>query len=278
MTPDGEHRLLVSLVIPVLNEVENVEALARQFDDLRSANAAYDFKFVIVDDGSTDGTMERLEKAISADTAYAAVRLARNFGSHYAISAGLRHARGDSAVVLGADLQEPIDLVGRLLAEWAAGYEVVWGVRDERASLGITSPRSVGRLLAAVPPLRRDQVVPGRGSIRCAVRPPGHRRGGDDAGAQPQRVRADRVVGLPPTHVGYTQLPRNAGQTKWTRSKLAKLAIDSFIQFSTFPVKLMTWTGVAVASAGFLYAVVLVIRAGIGERGPRGGPPSWWSC
>jgi len=261
---------LVSLVVPALNEHDNIEAMLARYGEILDANPDYDFELVLVDDGSTDGTVERFRELAGSEVRYALVRLARNFGSHYAISAGFEQAKGDCAIVLGADLQEPLDLVGRFLEQWRAGYEVVWGVRTDRARTSLPTrlfSHGFSRLfhrfaeIKSYPAEGPSGVLCDRAVIDVLVRLPERNR---------NTYGLIAWLGFQQTRVGYAQLERNAGKTKWTRGRLMKLAIDSFIEFSTAPLKAMTYAGAAVAASGFLYAIVLVARAAFGDRGPEG--------
>lgn len=263
-------RPLVSLVIPALNELENVEELAARFAEIQADNPGHAFELVLVDDGSTDGTSAALEAVFPPHERLAIVRLARNFGSHYAISAGFRHAAGDCAVVIGADMQEPVSLVREMLAAWHDGHEIVWGVRSDRAEVGrfthVTSHAFSALFhrfadIKSYPAEGPSGVLCDRAAIDVVVAMPEHNR---------NVYGLIAWSGFAQTRVEYVQLARHAGRTKWTRSKLMKLAIDSFIQFSTVPVKLMTWLGLIVASAGFVYAAVLVVMAGTGTSAPEG--------
>jgi dolichol-phosphate mannosyltransferase len=261
---------LVSLIVPALDERDNVEAMLARFGEIGAAHPDHDFELVLVDDGSTDGTAERFEELAPPDLRYAVVRLARNFGSHYAISAGFAEAAGDCAIVLGADLQEPPELIGRFLDEWHAGNEVVWGVRENRAKVSLPTrlfSHGFSRLfhrfadIKSYPEEGPSGVLCDRVVIDVLVQLPERNR---------NTYGLIAWLGFRQTRVGYTQLARNAGNTKWTRGRLLKLAIDSFIQFSTAPLKAMTWAGIGVASAGFVFALVLVVRGVVGERGPEG--------
>ena len=124
--------LLVSVVIPVFNEAENLVLLHRELDeacrDLEDAR----LEILFVDDGSTDRSFSVLEEIASRDPRVRVVKLTRNFGSHAAILAGLTRAEGDVAVNLSSDLQDPPELIGRLLARWREGNDVVWAVRESR--------------------------------------------------------------------------------------------------------------------------------------------------
>ena len=129
---DVATRKLVSVLYPVLNEEENARALAARMLVLTQTNPAYDFEFVVVDDGSTDNTVAVLREALAPGLVLRTLSLARNFGSHAAISAGLELVAGDAVIILGADLQEPPKLVTDFLAAWEEGYETAWGIRQER--------------------------------------------------------------------------------------------------------------------------------------------------
>ena len=109
-------RRLVSIVVPALNEVDNVPAVLKRMVELGNTFTSYDFELVLVDDGSTDGTAERTLADAPAGLPVSVVQLSRSFGSHQAITAGLRRTAGDCAIVLGADIQEPPSLIADFLA------------------------------------------------------------------------------------------------------------------------------------------------------------------
>ena len=261
---------LVSLVVPALNEAPNVPALLERLEEFTTSYIDFDFELVLVDDGSTDGTARRLLDDAKADQQITVVRLSRNFGSHYAISAGFRQCSGDVAVVLGADMQEPIDLLGKLLVAWQAGADVVWGVRQTRTG----RPRHaefLSRLFSFLFTRFADlQNYPAEGPSgvlvdRCVL---------VEVNALEERNRNVLALiawlGFTQTRVSYDQLPRANGKSRWTRTKMVKLAVDSFLQFSSMPLRACSATGLLVSGAGLLYALVLVARAAFGVHTPSG--------
>jgi glycosyltransferase involved in cell wall biosynthesis len=268
--PVGTRRL-VSIIVPALNEAANVPGLVARFRELARAHDRYDFELVLIDDGSTDDTADLLLE--HADPAYrtVAVRLARRFGSHYAISAGLDECHGDSAIVLGADLQEPPSLIDAFLADWESGSQVVWGVRRTRnAGRSLSTEifsRSFSLLFTRYAQL---QNYPAEGPSGVLV----DRVVMDQLAKMPEHNRNVLALiawlGFTQTRVEYDQIPRQHGESRWTRRRMLQLAVDSLIQFSSMPLRLCTFTGLAVALLGVLYALLLVVRVLFGVDTPPG--------
>jgi polyisoprenyl-phosphate glycosyltransferase len=272
VTPQSETRRLVSIVVPALNEADNVPGLLKRFGEFSQEHPRYDFELVLVDDGSTDDTADlTLELACPADRV-TVVRLSRSFGSHYAISAGLARCHGDSAVVLGADLQEPPSLLADFLSHWENGSDVVWGVRRTRT--GRSAKQEVASKAFSLIFTRyanlKDYPPEGPSGVlldRCVI---------DEVKLLPERNRNVMALiawlGFNQTRVDYDQVPRRHGQSRWTRRKMVKLAVDSMLQFSSMPLRLCSFTGISVAIVGVVYALVLIVRALAGVQTPSGWP------
>jgi polyisoprenyl-phosphate glycosyltransferase len=259
----------VSIVVPMFNEIDNVGAFGSYLQGIVDANGDYEFEVVAVDDGSTDGTPESLRSSIPDTIEATIVRLSRNFGSHYALSAGFDAASGDCAIAIGADMQEPPELIVEFLARWAQGFEVVWGVRRTRS---IRGPRSwPSRVFSRVFARYSDiETYPAEGP----------------SGALVDRIVLDAIallrernrnvygliawVGFRQTRVDYEQRSRASGVSKWTTRRLMKLAFDSFVEFSSTPIRAAGLLGIVIAGVGFLYAVLLVVRAFGGADPPEG--------
>src|SRR3712207_376130 len=122
---------LLSVVAPMHNEEATVEAF---YDRVRtSREGSGPFELIIVDDGSTDGTPELLDRLASSDPRVAVVHLSRSFGHQAALTAGLEHARGNAVAMLDGDLQDPPEVVPEMLDRWRDGADVVYAVRSDRA-------------------------------------------------------------------------------------------------------------------------------------------------
>jgi dolichol-phosphate mannosyltransferase len=268
----GLAKRLISLVIPALNEAANIPELLDRFGEFETEHAGYDFELVLVDDGSTDETADLALKLGQGRDRVTVVRLARSFGAHYAISAGLAQCDGDCAVVFGADLQEPPSLLASFIADWESGSDVVWGVRRTRTG---TSPlhevlsKSFSGLftryahLANYPPEGPSGVLVDRCVIDQLVRLPERNR---------NVLALIAWLGFTQTRVEFDLQERRHGESRWTRGKMIKLATDSLIQFSSMPLRVFSVTGVVVAAIGILYAIFLVARSLVGVSTPTGWP------
>ena len=125
----GRQLDLLSVVAPVYNEEGTIEEF---YSRVRAALEGLNFELVLVDDGSTDSSATILERLAESDPRVRLVYLSRNFGHQTALTAGLDHARGDAVVMLDADLQDPPELIPRMLDHWREGCDVVYAVRERR--------------------------------------------------------------------------------------------------------------------------------------------------
>jgi len=120
-----------SIVVPIYNEFENLPVLYRRLKDVMDSTGE-PWELILVDDGSTDGSTEKIRELAEADKTVRPVIFARNFGHQVAITAGWDYARGDAVVIIDADLQDPPETILELAKKWKEGYEVVYAVRAER--------------------------------------------------------------------------------------------------------------------------------------------------
>jgi dolichol-phosphate mannosyltransferase len=268
----GLAKQLISLVIPALNESANIPDLLDRFREFETEHEGYDFELVLVDDGSTDETADLALKLSEGRDRLTVIRLARSFGAHYAISAGLAQCAGDCAVVFGADLQEPPSLLASFIEDWENGTDVVWGVRRTRtgkSALQELLSKSFSALFSRYAHLDNYPPEGPSGVLvdRCVI---------DELVQLPERNRNVLALiawlGFTQSRVEFDLQERRHGQSRWTRGKMIKLAVDSLIQFSSMPLRLFSVTGVAVAAIGILYALFLVGRSLAGVSTPTGWP------
>jgi dolichol-phosphate mannosyltransferase len=233
---------VISVVAPVFNEHGTLEELHRRLTATLAELGPYEI--VLVDDGSSDGSWERLLELAASDRHLRLLRLSRNFGHQAALSAGLDAARGEAIVLMDADLQDPPELIPQLVAKWLEGFDVVYAVRADRegeARLRLASISLFYRLLYRITPTAIPQNA---GDFRLLSR-----RAADAIAAMPERARFLRGmtswIGYRQTGVPYRREARYAGESKYPARKLVRLAFDGITSFSTAPIKLVTAIGFA---------------------------------
>jgi polyisoprenyl-phosphate glycosyltransferase len=258
----------LSLIIPVLNEEENIPHLVAAVDAAFAQSADVELEMLFVDDGSKDATYAVLSELAARDPRVKALRFARNFGSHAALLAGFTHCTGDAGAYLAADLQDPPEMMLTMLAKWREGAFVVWGTREQRDDP--LSARLFSRLYSSL--MRRIALrdMPSTGLDLCLV----DRRVMEAVVAM--REKNTSIFGLilwtgfPQVFVPYHRQSRKRGKSRWTLGKKLKLVVDSFVSFSFTPIRLVTYMGVGLSMLGFAYGAFIAVRALMGLT-PVGG-------
>jgi dolichol-phosphate mannosyltransferase len=260
---------MCSVVIPVYNERENVEAMYQALAALAKAEALIDWEFLFVEDGSTDDTFSKLVALQRTDPRVKVVRLSRNYGSHTGAAAGLQFVSGDAAVIMAGDMQDHPREIPRFLARWREGFHVVWGVRATRQD------SKIDRLLADVfSALIRFVALPsyprqGTGSF-CLL----DRKAIDALNAFPERNRMTfgliLLAGFRQAQIEYDRLERHAGVSKWSARRKIKHTIDTVVSFSSLPIRVTSATGLTIAGVSFIYAIYLAMDTMMYGRTPEG--------
>jgi polyisoprenyl-phosphate glycosyltransferase len=250
---------LVSLIIPIFNERDNLDALGRRLAPILEQVTSGSFEVLFIDDGSRDGSSDLLDAMSARDNRYKVIHFSRNFGHQSALQAGLDAASGSAVVMMDADLQDPPELLDQFITKWKEGYEVVYAIRRRRKE----------------PLWKRMAYRIFYRTLRWLSEIDSPLDAGDFCLMDQKVVRA--VVGLPERNrflrglrswVGFNQIgleydrdARNAGEPKYTLRKLISLALSGYIGFSSVPLRLATWLGLLSAGIGFLVtAWVLVSR------------------
>lgn len=249
---------LLSIVCPAFNE----DAAIGMFDAAVRAEMAHlgqEFEIVYVNDGSRDATLAIMRALRAAHGHVTIVNLSRNFGKEIATTAGLDHARGDAAIVMDADLQDPPDLIGQLIEGWHEGYDVVFArriVREGESWLKKTTARAFYALMrnlgdAPIPENVGDFRLLSRKAIDavCAIR---------------ERHRFMKGVfawvGFPSKAVFYDRRPRSAGRTKWNYWKLWNLSIEGITSSTLAPLKLSSYLGFVTALGALLTGLYFIVK------------------
>lgn len=261
----------LSIVVPAYNEAQNLPVF---YERVRAKAEALglDWEWIVVDDHSADETFAVAAGLAARDPRVKAARLARNSGSHTAILCGLHRAQGKCAVVMAADLQDPPETVEQLLEAWRGGAQVVWAVRRERKGEGLGT-RLFARMYYA---LMRGFVglrdMPSTGADLVLID-----RAVIDALRQFHEVNVSLLalitwMGFRQASISYDKEARLHGVSGWSLKKKLKMAVDSVTSFTYAPIRLISYAGMAVALAGFVYALFIVIY-----RLRGGTPASGWA-
>lgn len=253
--PTGQPKL--SIIVPCFNEQDVLPALIERLG-AAAATWGLDYEVLCVDDGSRDRTWELLQAQNQRDPRWRSLAFARNFGHQIAVSAGLYYAQGEVVVVMDADLADPPEEIARLLEKWREGYDVVYAIRQKRKEGGLKRLcywafyRLMARLVAFEIPLDTGDF--------CLL----SRRTVDTINAMPERNRFVRGLrawsGFRQTGIAYERAARYAGTTKYSFSKLLKLATDGLFSFSTVPLRLATYLGLSVSAIAFFGAIITLIQ------------------
>ncbi len=246
-----------SIVAPVWNETDSLpEFISR----VSAAMEGKDWEFVIVDDGSTDGSDQILLQASEKEKRIKPVLFARNFGHQIAVTAGMDYSQGKAVVIIDADLQDPPELIPDLISKWEEGYEVVYAVRSDRQGESffkrITASffyRMINRITAIDIPLDT-------GDFRLM-----DRKVVDVLNSMREHHRFLRGmsawVGFRQIGVSYERAPRFAGETHYTLKKMIRLAVTAVTGFSFFPLQLATFMGFISAAVSIIaIPVVIALR------------------
>jgi dolichol-phosphate mannosyltransferase len=244
----------LSIVVPVYHNEENLPDL---IPALERATAGLDVEFVFVDDGSGDASWAWLERWVAREPRATAVKLSRNFGSFVACTAGLAHARGRAAVIISADLQDPPELIPRMLDEWRRGHEVVLAVRNRREDPW--HQRLTSRIYYSLMGRWALRDMPAGGFDFCLV----DRKVIDIVTRIEERNTSLMGLvlwtGFRRSELAYVRRAREKGRSMWTLTKKLKYFADSLVAFSYTPIRLMQAAGALIALLGFGWAALIVV-------------------
>jgi dolichol-phosphate mannosyltransferase len=245
-----------SLVLPIFNEEAVIPLLLRRLDDLMTKLDA-PAEVIFIDDGSSDTSPIVLEAKARADSRYRFVKLSRNFGHQIAISTGMERASGDAVIVMDADLQDPPEVVLEMIAKWKDGFEIVYAQRlsrDGETSFKRITANLFYRLIARLSEVDIPRNV---GDFRLV-----DRKALDAFLAMPERERFVRGmfawIGFRQAVVSFHRPARAAGETKYSLTKMLRLAANGVVSFSDAPLRLALWAGLAISGLAMVYGVCVI--------------------
>lgn len=248
-----------TIITPIYNEIENIPLLYTRVSEVM-AQTGEPWEFVMVDDGSSDGSTEAILELKAQDEKIKPVIFARNFGHQIAVTAGLDYSRGDAVIIIDADLQDPPEVILDLIQKWKKGFEVVYAVRSKRVGetwFKLFTASAFYRLIQRI----TDVNIPmNTGDFRLLDRKVVQVLNG--MREKHRFLRGMSVwVGFKQTGVEYERAERFAGETKYPLKKMIRFASDAITGFSYFPLQLALYLGfIAVGISIISIPVVIAIR------------------
>ncbi len=250
-------KITYSIIAPIYNEIDNLPELYRRVKEVMDSNGEA-WELILVDDGSTDGSTEKIRELAAKDKTVRPVIFARNFGHQIAITAGWDYARGDAVVIIDADLQDPPEVILDLAKKWREGYEVVYAVRGEREGETWFKKFTAAAFYRLIYSITDVKIPVDTGDFRLM-----DRKVVNVLKQMQERHRFPRGmsawVGFKQVGVTYNRAARHAGVTKYPFKKMFRLAINAITGFSYFPLQVATFFGFV--SAGISILAIPVVAA-----------------
>lgn len=248
----------VTIVIPAYNEEDCVDELASRLKVVFDAETQYKWQALIVENGSTDHTWDKLQKISEGDSRFKVVKLSRNFRMDGGLTAGLEYVDADACVLMTADLQDPPELIPAFLRKWEQGYENIYGVVEERQGISLLR-RLNSRLFYKVAGRLSDGAIPENASDFRLV----DRKVYEAVRGMTERNRFVRGlfawVGFNSIGVPMKRPPRFAGVSSASSMKVVELALKGIFAHSYKPLRFISIFGLALSTFSFLVMVILAI-------------------
>lgn len=248
----------LSVVVPYFNEQDVLPELHARLNVVLE-QLPDSSEIIYIDDGSSDNSQAVVESFTSDAAMIKSVALSRNFGKEAAMSAGLEHSRGLAVILIDADLQDPPELIPKMLAKWREGYDVVNMQRSERLGETWFKRKSAAAFYRLLNVMVKSPIPENVGDFRLLSR-----QVVDHINRLPERNRYMKGIfawpGFKPVTMQFQRDARFCGETKWNYFKLIGLAVDGITAFSIRPLRLATVLGCLIASGAFIYGMMIVVK------------------
>lgn len=255
----GGRKRLVSIVTSAFNEEESIGELCRRLQAVFAENPAYDFEAVIVENGCTDTTFEKLVEVNRRDRRFKILRLSRNFRFDGGLTAGLQYASGDAAVVMTADLQDPPEMITEFIGKWEEGYENVYGIVTKRNGTGLIRRMNSQIFYFVINKLTGGLFPRNASDFRLL-----DRKVVQTINAMQERNRFLRGMfiwtGFKSIGVPHERAPRYAGEAKSYTLQVIELAVKGILAYTYLPLKAITFVGIGVSTLSFLMLAGIVVK------------------
>lgn len=261
----------VSIIIPCHNEQDNVQDMYEALKRLMDAENKYVWQVIMVDDGSTDSTLQLIKDIRKKDCRVCFISLSRNFGKESAMLAGFDHVDGDCAVIMDADLQHPPYIVADMLREWEKGYDDIYAQREDRGKESILRQFLSMKYYSLLQKISKLDVLPNVGDFRLL-----DRKCVESIKKLRETQRYTKGlycwIGFKKKAVSFQQGDRQAGKSSFSYAKLINLALDGITSYTTVPLRISTIIGIIVSLTAFAYMCYIMAKTIIVGESVSGFP------
>ena len=249
----------ITILVPAYNEEESLNALYERISKIMNEMSNYEFELLFVNDGSRDNTLKIIKELRQKDERICYVDFSRNFGKEIAMIAGLDYATGDCVIIMDADLQDPPELVPKMVELWEQGYDDVYAKRKSRAGETWLKKFTSKMYYKVLQSLTKVEIQKDTGDFRLL-----DRRCVNALKKMRESGRCSKSmfswIGYNKKEIMYDRNPRFAGQTKWNYKKLIDLAIDGITSFTTSPLRISTYISIPTFLALIVYFIYVIVK------------------
>lgn len=245
-----------SIVVPVYNEEEVIQETHKRLTKVMEETKE-SYEIIFINDGSRDRTLELAEEICKKDKNIKVLNFSRNFGHQIAVTAGMEYSCGQAVVIIDADLQDPPEVILKMIEKWKEGYDVVYGKRSKRKGETAFKKITAKCFYRFLDSMTNVNIPVDTGDFRLI-----DRKVCDTMNTLTEKSRYVRGlvswVGYKQIAVEYVREERFAGETKYPLKKMIKLASDAIMSFSYKPLKIAGFVGILLSMASFLYLLVII--------------------
>ena len=254
-----EKKTKISIIIPFFNEEESIEKFLKKLNKTTLTLKNYVFEYIFIDDGSTDKTLNKLISITKNEPNIRIIELSRNFGKEAALTAGIDLADSEAAILMDSDLEHPPELIEDMISLWKEGFDIVLAQREDRSDETFIKKQLANSFYKIFNKLSSTKIPPNVGDFRLM----------NKASIEAVRSMTERQrfmkgilswVGFKCTTIKFKVETRKGGKTKFSLSKLWKLAIEGIISFSNIPLKIWSYLGFIAMLISFFFIIVIIFR------------------
>ncbi|MCR8915805.1 glycosyltransferase family 2 protein [Marinobacter panjinensis] len=249
----------LAIIVPVYNEESVLQEFYQRTSAVLNDLDGMSSTILFIDDGSSDNSVDIIRDLIRKDDRLSLIRLSRNFGKEAALTAGLDHVDADAVIIIDADLQDPPELIPRMIQLWREGYDTVYGQRTERYGESFVKKTTASLFYRFMAGVGRVAIPRDTGDFRLISR--------RAVNALRSLSESNRFmkglfswIGYPQVALRYSRDPRHAGDSKFNYWKLWNFALDGITSFTTLPLKMASYLGMLLAFGSFIYGAYVIIK------------------